>query len=88
MVHGQAVVLFCREKAQFARPCNSGFLRLFFLDLKSPTYDSWTILAGDTNAWFLSAILFPPPIKSVPYDSNIWQGRLEVPAVKLLVVKH
>ncbi len=66
-------------------------LRLFFLDFKGrQSHASWTIPAGDTNAWFLSATLLPPPppTNSTPYNSDVWQGLLAVPAVKLSLVKH
>jgi len=66
-------------------------LRLYFLDLKGHQSNvNWTIPAGDTNAWFLSATLLPPPplTNSIPYNPDVWQGTLEVPAVKLSVVKH
>lgn len=59
-----------------------GDLRLFFYD------GSWIIPSGDTNAWFLSATLAPPPTNSSPHDSNAWQGTLEFPAVKLSAVNH
>jgi len=69
---------------------SDGELRLCFLDLKGhQSNTSWTIPVGDTNIWFLSAILLPPPpTSSIPYNTGVWQGRLEFPAVKLSLVKH
>ena len=70
---------------------SDGELRLYFLDLKGHQSNvNWTIPAGDTNAWFLSATLLPPPppTNSIPYNPDVWQGKLEVPAVKLSVVRH
>jgi hypothetical protein len=61
-------------------------LHLTFFALR---HGEWVIPAGDTNAWFLSATLLPPPpTNSTPYDSDVWQGLLAVPTVKLSLVKH
>jgi len=70
---------------------SDGELRLYFLDLKSHQSNmNWTIPAGDTNAWFLSAALLPPspPTNSIPYNPDVWQGTLVFPTVKLSAVKH
>jgi hypothetical protein len=68
---------------------NDAELRLVFLDMKGHVSNtSWTIPAGDTNNWFLSATLLPPPATNTAYNSDVWQGMLALPAVKLSVVKH
>ena len=43
----------------------------------------WIIPAGDKHPYFLSATLSPPPANSIPYNSDVWRGTLEFPAVKL-----
>ena len=43
----------------------------------------WTIPAGDKNSYFLSAEFSSPPTNSTPYNSDVWQGSIEFPAVKL-----
>jgi hypothetical protein len=62
---------------------NDGELSLLFFSR------TWLIPPADTNGWFLSATLLPPPPPdiSTPYNSNVWQGTLELPPAKISVFK-
>jgi hypothetical protein len=77
------------DAANVSAAGGDGELRLGFLDLQGRQSNvSWTIPAGDTNAWFLSATLLPPPAtNSIPARPDVWRGTLEFPAAKLSLVQ-
>jgi hypothetical protein len=58
------------------------------LNLQFRLAPHWIIPGGDTNAYFLSAVIAAAPADSSPAEHNAWQGPLQFPAVKVVAPRN